>query len=203
MSRSNQPLVLITGFGLFEDRLFNPSRELALRLQATPPVGVRTCAAELPVSFGGVAAAIDEVVDRLQNEGERPDVLLGIGVQRDGSMRLEQRARGHLAPSERVDNDGAATGGVGLELGADRATDFDLDRCAGVLRSAGAPWAVVSEDAGGYVCERTYHHLLGRAEGLGARALFLHVPPASIVGIERQERCVRALVVELAARARR
>ena len=149
-------------------------------------------AAELPVEFNAVAGAIDAALKRLP---ERPDVLLGLGVwSRGDGFRLERLARG-VFDVARVDNAGQT--GIGIDLGPQRATDWDLESLAKCMQAAGAGEVRISEDAGSYVCERTYLHLLTRAEELGSRALFLHVPPLEVIGLERQIVCVRALAREL------
>src|SRR5204862_4802559 len=111
-------------------------------------------------------------------------------------FRLERRARG-IFDTTRPDNDGAT--GAGIDLGPTRSTDFDLEKLANRMRAAGAGEVRISEDAGRYVCERTYLHLLTRAEELGARAVFLHVPPVEVIDLERQIACVTALAQELCA----
>ena len=120
-------------------------------------------AAELPVVFSEVAGAIDAALARLPAP---PDLLLGIGVWTKGTgFRLEWRARGTF-DDRRPDNAGAT--GAGLDLGPERRTDWDLAHLARRMEAAGAGTVLLSEDAGRYVCERVYLHLLIRAEELGA-----------------------------------
>ena len=185
--------LLVTGFGPFPGVEHNPSREIAKAL-ASRGIGadVEITAAELPVAFAEVAPAIDAVLARMTRA---PDVLLGIGVWGHGdSFRLERRARG-VFDTTRADNAGAT--GAGIDLGPERSTNFDLAALAECMRVAGAGVVKLSEDAGSYVCERTYLHLLTRAEDLGARALFLHIPPVEVIGLERQIACVTALAREI------
>jgi len=181
--------LFITGFGPFPGVERNPSREIARALAERDLVpGAHVVAAELPVAFGAVAGAIDAALAAL---AEPPDVLLGIGVwSRGDSFRLERRARGRFDDT-RPDNDGAT--GAGLDLGPERRTTLDLEALAERMRAAGAGLVRISDDAGRYVCERTYLHLLTRAEELGAQALFLHVPPLEVVELERQIACAAAL----------
>jgi len=187
--------LLITGFGPFPGIERNPSREIAQALaQRGLGPGVQVDAAELPVVFSEVAGAIDAALARLPTP---PDLLLGLGVWSKGTgFRLERRARGTF-DDRRPDNAGAT--GAGLDLGAERQTDWDLGRLARCMELAGAGTVLISEDAGRYVCERTYLHLLTRAEELGARALFLHVPPLEVIDLERQIAVVGALAAELVA----
>lgn len=189
-------LVVITAFGAFPGVARNPSREVARALEREPPPGVRVRAYELPVTFLGVAPAIDAAIAAL--DGERPYALLGLGVQSKGStFRLESRARGRLS-SARVDAEGRASAELEIDAGPDLWTELDLAPFERALRDAGAPAIELSNDAGGYVCERSYHHLLLRARELGVPALFLHVPPIAVVGVEQQIGIVRAVLEQIA-----
>lgn len=190
------PLVLITGFGPFPGTERNPSREIASALELDPPEGLRVRARELPVSFSGAPATIAAFVE--ERKAEEPVLLLGLGVQPDAAFRLERLARGRLT-GDRPDNDGRTASDIAVNAGQDLETTLDLEHLAGVLREIGAPDVAVSEDAGGYVCERTYHQLLASAKELGAAALFLHVPPADAMDPERQTIFVRGLLGALAA----
>lgn len=192
--------MLVSGFGAFETVRRNPSGELARALEEEPPPGVAVRGGELPVSFRRSPQAFDALVASLAPD--QPRALLALGVQSTGStFRLERRAR-WLALPGRPDNDGEEGPAVvagGAE--APRETAFDLDRLAGVLDRAGAHEVEVSGDAGGYVCERVYHHVLTTAERLGVPGLFLHVPPIQVMDTRRQLPVVRALVAAMVARS--
>ncbi len=185
------PLVLVTGFGPFENRRFNPSRVVAAALERDPPRGVRVASCELPVSFHGAPREVERFVAR--HARRRPALILGLGVQRAAYFRFEQRARGRFTTS-RVDNDGVAGAQIGARVGPTLRTVVDLRALARLLREAGASDVRLSNDAGGYVCERTYHALLSAGEKHGIPALFLHVPPAADVPSRLQTRLVRALI---------
>ena len=184
------PLIVVTGFGPFPGTVRNPSREVALALERRPPAGTRVLARELPVTFAGAPAAIDALVDGLP---ERPVLLLGLGVQPEPTFRLERRARGRLCGA-RVDGDGRTADEVGVDAGGDLECGLELEPLAEALRGAGARDVLVSSDAGGYVCERTYHRLLAAGVELGVPALFLHVPPVAAMDPAEQERIVRAML---------
>ncbi len=190
------PLVLITGFGTFEEVERNPSGEAARALEEHPPPGVEVRAAELPVTFDGAPAAVRQAVERLLPA--RPELLVGLGVQKEAYFRLERLARGALA-GDRLDDAGESASSLGVDAGPIMETSLDLERLAGVLREAGAGDVRVSEDAGGYVCERSYHALLCAGSRLNAPALFLHLPPIAICPIEVQVPIVRALVAHVTA----
>lgn len=193
----DSPLFLITGFGSFERVSQNPSGALARELDGDP--GVR--GVELPVSFRRSAAAFDEALAGL--EPGRPDFLLTLGVYSGSSFRLERRAGATLGTG-RADNDGetgdVVSGAMGGGAG-DLATDLDLPLLATELGGLGLGEVTVSEDAGGYLCERIYRHALVRADELGCPALFLHVPPLESVPLASQMIFARALLEALRRRS--
>jgi pyrrolidone-carboxylate peptidase len=184
-----RPLVCVTGFGPFENRGRNPSREVAAALRRRPPRGVRVAARELPVSFERAPLAVAAFV--AEHAGERPALLLGLGVQPAAYFCFERRARGRYDATRR-DNDGAT--GAAIDLGGDLAASADVARLAELLRAAGARDVRLSDDAGGYVCERTMRALLEEGARIGVPAAFLHVPPIRAVGVEEQARVIRAML---------
>lgn len=191
--------MLVTGFGPFEKRRFNPSRVVAAALERDAPRGVRVISCELPVSFHGAPREVERFVAR--HARNRPLLLLGLGVQRGDYFRFEQRARGRYTTA-RTDNDGVAGAQVGASVGPTMRTEVDVRELAKLLRSAGASDVRISNDAGGYVCERTYHALLSAGREHGIPAVFLHVPPAAEAPSRVQTRLVRAMLsAYFAARA--
>ena len=192
--KTPRELVLVTGFGAFEEVVDNPSGALAEALEGHRESGLEVCGRLLPVSFGRVGAALDAVLDDLPR---RPAAILCLGVQKQNWFRLESRARVQLPPDERFDVDGAPIPNEPLAADRDRATVLDVERLREALERAGAHDARVSDDAGGYVCEATYHHALRRADERGVPALFLHVPPNAAVPVERQLPLVRGLLPHL------
>ncbi|MEM7309823.1 MAG: hypothetical protein AAF682_24315 [Planctomycetota bacterium] len=189
------PLLLLTGFEPFLDVAINPSGELARELIADPPAGLRLAGGVLPVSIERVPAAYDALVAAA---GEAPAALVSLGVQRESYFRLERRARAALT-SDKRDNDGRLASGTVLEGAADLETTLALEPLADALRAAGAGDVRLSDDAGGYVCERTYHHVLRRAEEAGVPGLFLHIPPAQDVAVESQFPIVSRLLGAVAS----
>ena len=193
-ARMHRPLVLVTGFGSFEQVEDNPSGAVARRLEEDPPSGIDVRARVLPVSFMRAPEAWDELCSGL---GRTPDFLLGLGVQPNAGFRLERRARAGLNPASstpaRPDVDGVCAVDAALPTGPDFECELDLDALAAHLTSDGTE-ACVSDDAGGYVCERIYHHLLSRARSLAKPGLFLHVPPFACAGLEQQTRVAKRLL---------
>jgi pyrrolidone-carboxylate peptidase len=185
-----KPFLAVSGFGAFEDIARNPSGEVARSLASDPPQGMEVAAVVLPVSFAGSVRVLDDFLATLAPK--RPDLLLGLGVHSGPGFRLERRARGRFTDDVRPDSDGAVARGSFVPEARERATLLDLERLRAALERIGPTW--ISEDAGGYVCDRTYQHILWRAEEWGSDALFLHVPALEELPLERQELGVRALV---------
>ncbi len=185
------PLVLITGFGPFEKRRFNPSRVIAAELERETPRGVRVRSIELPVSFHGAPREVERFVER--HAKSKPVLLLGLGVQKKNWFRFETRARG-VYTTRRSDNDGTVGAAIGAGVGRALRTKVDVRALAKLLGAAGAEDVRISTDAGGYVCERTYHALLTAGEKHGIPAAFLHIPPAAFMRSTTQTRLIRALL---------
>ncbi len=187
--------ILVTGFGPFLEVEENPSGELALALAAAPPQEVDVAGCVLPVSFEGAPASLTGALDAMDS---RPDGLLAMGVHDGAGFRLERRARAVCA-SLKLDIEGRPGAECEPLPGGDLECELDLEALRSTLLEAGASDAWISEDAGGYVCERTYHALLGHGRRLGVPGLFLHVPPVDVLSVDEQLPIVRALVARVAA----
>ena len=187
---SEPPLVLLTGFEPFLDVAVNPSSALVEAFLAQPPEGLELSGGVLPVSIERLPAAYDALLEAAPRP---PRALVALGVQREASFRLERFARAELH-SAQADNDGVLAQGVTLEGAPLLETSFDLEPLAAALAAAGAGSVRVSEDAGGYVCERTYHHALTRAAERGIPAVFLHIPPVDAVPVDAQRGVVEGFL---------
>ena len=196
--------VLVTGFGPFLGVAENPSLAVARALAADPllgrELGIQILAAELPVVLGAVPAAFDAALREAQR-ARSVLAVLSLGVQRDLTFRLERRAR-HELHAQKPDNAGVVAAGLILEPARTLATCAPCADLLAALREAGAPAVVDSDDAGGFVCERTYHHVLARCEPTGLPAVFLHVPPAEAFPAALQVPIVAALLRALVRAAR-
>jgi pyroglutamyl-peptidase len=184
--------VLVSGFGPFETFGRNPSGAVAEALAAEPPAGVRVIADILPVSFARAPLTLAELLGRAGDQ--RLELLLGLGVQRKEGFRLERRAGPRLRLVPRPDVDGRSAGEFSRQEDA-LETALPLEPVLRALERCGVEEARISEDAGGFVCEWLYHHLLLRARERGARALFVHVPPERFTPLARQIEVVRAVLL--------
>ena len=185
--------ILLTGFGAFEGVEVNPSGVLAMRFDGQGAVrGV-----VLPVEFRASAEALDAAL-ALDPE---PSLILCLGVHPGPGYRLERRA-GPTLGLDRPDNVGACGDVVSGQMGGPQGelvTGLDLQGLLETLAAGGAKPLRISEDAGGYVCERVYRHALVRAGERGAEALFFHVPPQAEIPLEAQTEVLRLLLQSLGA----
>lgn len=181
--------IAVTGFGPFVDVERNASGEVALALAEVELPGVTVHSTVLPVTFDDAPRHFDTWFDGI---APRPAAIVALGVQKEGYFRLERRAR-TILDSPKRDNSGRLADGIRLE-GEELETAVDLGRMGRALEAAGARDVRVSDDAGGFVCERVYHHALSRAAQHGIAALFLHVPPVEFLESREQTPIVAALL---------
>jgi pyroglutamyl-peptidase len=190
--------VLVSGFGPFERVGTNPSGEIARALAARPPAGARVRAAVLPVSFARAPETWDEAFTGLLAGAEHPTLCLALGVAKRPGFRLERFATPELKLVPRVDVDGRSAHEF-TRAGARLESGLDLARVLEALRRRGVLDARISRTAGGYVCERIYHHVLTRAREHGVAGLFVHVPPLRFTELERQIQVVGWVLEEALA----
>lgn len=183
--------LLLTGFEPFLDVALNPSGEVARRLDGCRVHGVRVVGRVLPVSVARVPAALEALVAEV-----RPRLLVGLGVQREPNFRFERRARLPLTAAK-PDGDGRVPlDDVGTMPAEEHRTEVDVEALVRELHGRGVS-ARVSDDAGGYVCEWAYVHLLRHARRAGCPALFVHVPKAAAVALDDQEAVVVRILSSL------
>lgn len=194
--RTDLPLVYVTGFEPFAGHARNPSGELALELAAAPAPGLALHACVLPVSLERAPRAFDA---GLAAAGATPVLVLALGVHLGAQLRIEARARALLDSAKR-DEDGALAAGCRAPGPAEERCSLDLGLAVVALERELPGRVLVSEDAGGFVCERLYHHALGRAQQCAAQALFVHVPRVELLPLADQARALRAMLLALVPR---
>jgi pyroglutamyl-peptidase len=170
--------VLITGFAPFPGAPVNPSGAIArhlARIRRPAFANARLIAKVFPTRY----AAIDQQLPRLMAEIE-PDAVLMFGLaSRTRPIRIELQARNRMltrfpdasgfTPRTRAIRAGAAPSLRG------RAPMMRLLAAARGL----APKAVISRNAGSYVCNYAYWRALeAAAEDKPAVIVFVHVPMA-------------------------
>ena len=188
-----RPFALLTGFGPFLDVEENPSGLLAEAIGRDAPPGLDIKAAVLPVAYKGVGAKLRELLDEEERE---PALILGMGVHGGSSFRLESRASAVLS-SSKLDNDGVLGSAVSPLSAGERATRVDMEMAAELLTGVARTEVEISTDAGGYVCECTYHAILSEALRIDSRGLFLHVPSLDVIPLTEQIEVVRSFLAQL------
>ena len=170
-----KPSILITGFGPFPGVEVNASGVLVARLARTARrrfPGVSVHSAILPTEWRRGLARAQGALDRMQ-----PDIAIHFGVSpKAQGFVIEQRGvnscqtladgAGHLPPLDVLD-------AVGPKA---RASTLPVAAIVARLGACGLP-AVVSDDAGTYLCNAVLYQTLGiRRGGLPLTAGFVHVP---------------------------
>lgn len=197
------PDLVLTGFGAFPGVAENPTQRLVEHFRQQPalmPQG--TDLHLLDVDYRSVGAQIDALL----HDPPRALILTGYSHLAT-SITLEARAHGICAP-DKPD----ATGHVPVPSAdalPDRYTSIDLETLCRALSEEGET-AVISHDAGQYLCNFSYRHALERVEerGLSTRVLFVHLPAlsdttlaanaAASLPLERMARVLACIVRELA-----
>lgn len=163
----DEPVVLVTVFGPFPGQPENPTERIADALAGEDHVVSHV----LAVSYARAVQQIDDLVRMI-----RPAAAVGFGVVADArGIRLEETARNH---------GDAITPDVDGELGADGPIDggpsavptrLPLAAIADALVGAGIP-VEPSDDAGQYVCNHVFRHLVTHPDLAGRPVGFIHVP---------------------------
>ncbi len=189
--------VLVTGFVPFNDDPYNASGITAhwldgQHIHALGPRGFVDAdvigEGDVPVigaAAGGDHSAADVVIELIRRHC--PDLVVCLGQGEDTNFRVEQRAtdQGDPPADPRRQSPGVAYHDPRIARGAGYRESYgatlDAAPMAAAIRAAGGD-ARMSEDAGRYVCEDLFYHVLRYAEenaGDGGRALavgFIHVP---------------------------
>jgi pyroglutamyl-peptidase len=164
--------VLVTGFGPFPGISNNASAAVALAIEKSPAaLGLEVATAIIPVVWAGARAAAREAAARF-----KPHAILHFGVSKRASgFEIETRAFNLSGPKE--DHAGAAPPGTPL---VDAGRPFLMSTLPpshlyGALTEGGFP-AVMSHDAGRYLCNALFYWSLCDAEMEGRLVSFVHLP---------------------------
>lgn len=163
----DEPVVLVTVFGPFPGQPVNPTEVIADALAGEDHVVSHV----LDVSYERAVAQLDELVRMVD-----PAAVVAFGVSAAATgVRLEELAR---------NRGGAPTPDVDGTTGPDGALDdgpptvpsrLPLAAMADALVAAGFP-VEPSDDAGEYVCNHVFRHLVTTPALAGRPVGFVHVP---------------------------
>lgn len=167
----DEPVVLVTVFGPFPGQVDNPTEAIADELAGEEHVVCHV----LDVSYVRSPQQVDELVAMLD-----PAAVVAFGVAATAErVRVETIARNRADAAE-PDVDGV----VHLERTIDdgppeRATRLPVDAIVDALDAATIP-VERSADAGSYVCNVLFHHLLTAPALAGRPVGFVHVPDPGV-----------------------
>lgn len=166
--------VLVTGFGPFGSVVDNPTARIVSGLADAGLAGHELATAVLPVSFRRSSAEIERLL-----AAHTPDVVLMLGVAAGApGIRLETTAR-NFDDARAPDCDGASPAESTIAPGEPDTRQATLAPGPLLARLlANGHEAVLSDNAGGYVCNHAYYSALSfvARAGLPTRCLFVHVP---------------------------
>ncbi|KAH3834281.1 pyroglutamyl-peptidase 1-like [Dreissena polymorpha] len=164
--------VVVTGFGPFGDHTVNASWECVKCLQEmTLGDDIRLFVHELPVVYTTVKKKVPEIW-----ADHKPDLVVHVGVS--GSAReltLEQTARN--TGYHRLDVDGCPADSMCCVDGADDCITSGINMalvCQELNEANIKVKAVISNDAGRYLCDFSFYSSLHIDRN---RCAFVHVPP--------------------------
>lgn len=176
------PRLLLTAFEPFGGLEVNPSWEAIRPLDGEVWGRTIVRAVRLPVSWTrGPAALLDAI------ETFRPDAVVMFGVATERRAISLERFAANRCATKRADNDGATREGP-IEPGPERReSTLPLEGIRAALD--GFP-VELSDDAGGYLCNRVFWEARARFAG---PAGFVHVPPLEVLPLERVRAAARAV----------
>ena len=179
------PKLLVTGFGPFPGAPENPTETLVGDLAGAPAAefgGSELAAIVLPTDFRRGWSMLRMLAERFD-----PDIVLHFGLSvRADALVVERQARKRIDPTKPDASGHKVKCGYARRPGADiLGATVPPEQILSALRAAGY-LAVLSDDAGGYVCNfilyRSLHAALGTPRAVG----FIHVPLAGSAGMTRE-----------------
>lgn len=176
----------------------------ALAAELLPEVvdGRRIVKLQIPVTFGGAAAAAIQKAEELSEQGTAPAAVIGLG-QAAGRAKVTPEMVGiNLRIARIPDNAGAAPEHEPVVPGGPDAlfaTAFPPE-ASQAIKAAGLP-GELSLTAGAYVCNDLLYSLLYRFRDTPVRAGFIHVPVTPRQALTRGNGTLPSLDSETAAKA--
>jgi pyroglutamyl-peptidase len=185
--------ILVTGFGPFPGAPYNPTATLIERLKLIRRPNLRLVTHVFATEY----TAIDRDLPRLI-EQHRPDALLMFGLHgRARTLRIEMLARNALGHHRDADGYYAKTRAISPGLPHARMI-VPAARLLRAARRTGVP-AVLSRDAGSYLCNYLCWRSTEAAGKVPRLAAFIHVPPVTRKKLRRGTRGLPSARLERAA----
>jgi pyroglutamyl-peptidase len=165
-----QPVILLTGFEPFERAKINPSWETVKLLQGRTLGGYRVETLQLPVVYDEVEKPLLAAIKKHQ-----PKIVIAFGAAKE-QFCIETLARNEYDDERPLDNKSnpPPRKKIVAEGPAEIKTALPVEAIAQVLKELKIS-AKISSDAGGYLCNECFYHLMRQCEDVPLRG-FIHVP---------------------------
>lgn len=164
---------LITGFEPFGGYSENLSWSVAEKVATCGIGGVDVALAQMPVSFGRVAAALRGEVEHFS-----PDLVVMLGQSASADCVKLERVALNMMDSATGDNDGYTPQEEPISKGGESAllTTLPIKSLRSAIEAKGVR-VKISNSAGLYVCNRLYYEALRMCkESPYMQAIFIHLP---------------------------
>lgn len=185
--------VLVSGFEPFGGYAHNPTERMveALRRDGLLPEGVTLEAVTVPVTYFESWEVLRGYIERF-----RPDVVLAFGFAPSShAVRIETLAHNHDAGyadnANRTHRGKIVTDGV-----ANYPSGLPVDDLIASLTRQGFS-VQTSENAGGYLCNHLFYHLMHYTTHHPMRAGFIHIPDLAPEGKHGSVMLVQQIVESL------
>jgi pyroglutamyl-peptidase len=190
--------MVLFGFEAFGEERVNPSEAAVRVLHGRRLRGVEVVSAVLPVTYAGAFSTLQAVLDHTQ-----PVAILGVG---QGGERFQVESQARNVIGSKLDNQGVAAGSS-VQEGGQELLPVTADAPAllkavelALLASRQDVPAVLSDDAGSYLCNHTLYRALSWVRGR-VPCVFVHVPKLKIAAQPLTNNVVEAVAEALAAQS--
>lgn len=165
-----KPVILLTGFGPFQDIKVNPSWETVKLFQGKEIAGYRVETALLPVVYDELERPLLDAVKK-----HNPSIVIAFGVAED-DFRVETAALNGYDPQRLPDNksNSPSRDKIVPDGPAKLKTTLPSDAIVKALKDLKIG-VNTSTDAGGYLCNECFYRLMKECESVPTRGL-IHVP---------------------------
>lgn len=170
--------VLLTGFEPFGGDDFNPSEDIARRLNGRRLRGRPVVGATLPCVFGQANEVLRELIER-----HDPELIVCLGLAAGREAITPERVAINVDDARIADNAGQQPVDEAIEADGPAAywSTLPIKAIVADLITARVP-AAVSQTAGTFVCNHVFYglmHLLQEPPHQQRRGGFIHVPAAA------------------------
>lgn len=174
-------LVLVTGFSYYRGYPYNPSGDLAEKLNGTVIEEFKVTGKVLPVSFENALGILEGLLREY-----KPAVVVGLGLHPRATAVLLELAAVNLAHFERPDIDGfkARLKAIDDEGPQVLYTRLPVDRVHSACNEGLQLRIRPSVTIGTYLCNAVGYKIMHYGSSSGAVAGFLHVPPTTDIAMK-------------------